>query len=85
MVTQATRIYQKTKRSLNCYLSKVKVHLMESLRSLDNVLNYPFDYVIIAVYNEKVMYEIKQELVELGINIQKIIAMKPLSIHEFYV
>ena len=58
---------------------------MESLRSLDNVLNYPFDYVIIAVYNEKVMYEIKQELVELGINIQKIIAMKPLSIHEFYV
>lgn len=56
-----------------------------NVSSLDDVLNYPFDYVIIAVYNEKVMYEIKEELVELGIDIQKIIAMKPLSIHEFYV
>lgn len=56
-----------------------------NVSSLDDVLDYPFDYVIIAVYNEKVMYEIKEELVELGIDIQKIIAMKPLSIHEFYV
>ncbi len=56
-----------------------------NVSSLDDVMDYPFDYVIIAVYNEKVMYEIKEELVELGIDIQKIIAMKPLSIHEFYV
>ena len=32
MVTKVARIHQKTKRPLNCGLSKVKVHLMVRLR-----------------------------------------------------
>lgn len=48
------------------------------------MMEYQFDYVIIAVNNEKVMNEIKNELVELGIGNKKIIWTKPLTVEEFY-
>ena len=48
------------------------------------MMEYQFDYVIIAVNNEKVMNEIKNELVELGIGNKKISWTKPLTVEEFY-
>ena len=55
-----------------------------NVKSPKEMLNFQLDYVIIAVNDEKLMNEIKEELVELGIDNEKIIVMKPLSIDEFY-
>lgn len=55
-----------------------------NVQSPKEMLNFQLDYVIIAVNDEKLMNEIKEELVELGIDNEKIIVMKPLSIDEFY-
>lgn len=54
------------------------------MKSPKEMLNFQLDYVIIAVNDEKLMNEIKEELVELGIDNEKIIVMKPLSTDEFY-
>ena len=48
------------------------------------MMDYKFDYVIVAVNNEKVMAEIKNDLVGLGIDNKKIVWVKPLTIEEFY-
>lgn len=55
-----------------------------NVQSPKEMLNFQLDYVIIAVNDEKLMNEIKEELVELGIDNEKIIVMKPLLIDEFY-
>lgn len=55
-----------------------------NVQSPKEMLNFQLDYVIIAVNDEKLMNEIKEELVELGIDNEKIIVMKPLSLDEFY-
>lgn len=54
------------------------------VRSPAEMMEHQFDYVIIAVNNEKVMNEIKKEIVKLGIDNKKIIWTKPLMIEEFY-
>lgn len=54
------------------------------VRSPAEMMEHQFDYVIIAVNNEKVMNEIKKEIVKFGIDNKKIIWTKPLMIEEFY-
>ena len=49
-----------------------------------NMLEYGFDYVVIAVNNENTISEIVKELVAQGVDYKKIIAEQPLSIGEFY-
>ena len=50
--------------------------------SIIEVLNY--DYIFLAIYNEKIIDEIVKCLKELNVDEKKIIIKKPLYIEEFY-
>ena len=48
------------------------------------ISKYVYDYIIIAIYNEKAVDEIKQELIDLGIDAERLIWVKPLLPGEYY-
>ncbi len=45
--------------------------------SIESILGLDYDYILIAIYNENIAEEIKDELVKLGINEKKVIWIKP--------
>lgn len=51
---------------------------------VEEVKKNEFDYVLIAVNNEKVAYEVRKQLIEMGIQIDKIIYQKPVYIEDYY-
>lgn len=66
------------------YASK-ETYMEEHVCSPEKILAYEFDYILIAINNDVIIKEIKNELQKkFGVSGEKIISCKPLYIKEFY-
>lgn len=74
--------YHKNDMNIVCWADKNYQHLTDypvKIESPDNILNYNFDYLLIAVKSENLANLIKQDLIFKGIPEEKILWSKPES------
>lgn len=74
--------YHKNNMNIVCWADKNYQHLTDypvKIESPDNILNYNFDYLLIAVKSENLANLIKQDLIFKGIPEEKILWSKPES------
>ena len=74
--------YHKNDMNIVCWADKNYQHLTDypvKIESPDNILNYNFDYLLIAVLHENLANSIKQDLISRDIPEEKILWSKPES------
>ena len=61
-----------------------KMFMGENVKSLSELDDYKYDYILLAINSEKTRIQIRNSLIEMGIDSKKIIEKSPIFINEFY-